>query len=160
MKIYGEAYLEHYADQYVTCNLNQHGLTLVQYLNAPQRYQHLVDAWWNNLDTPLWRSIRARVLRYLEEHPDPRCTKSLAAAIDVPHYPVQMAVCELFMEQKLDSPGKCAEGKPVFQLNPERFSVAPILITQFPCNADAEELALSASLRRSVTKEQHHECIS
>ncbi len=160
MKIYDEAYLEHFADQYVTCELNKHGLTLVQYLNAPQRYQHLVDAWWSDLDTPRWRAFRERVLRHFEIHPAPICTEALAAAIDMPHYPVQMAVCELFVEQKLSNPGKCVDGKPAYQLRAERLSVAPILITEFPCNADAEECSFWASLPRSATKEQHHERIS
>lgn len=43
MKIYSDAYLNHYADQYVAMRLNLHGVTLEQFLAAPERYQHLAD---------------------------------------------------------------------------------------------------------------------
>lgn len=41
MKTYSDEYLEHYADRYVALRLKGHGVTLMQYLAAPARYEHL-----------------------------------------------------------------------------------------------------------------------
>lgn len=44
MTTYTDAYLEYYADRYVALYLKGHGITLVQYLAAPDRYEHLAFA--------------------------------------------------------------------------------------------------------------------
>lgn len=44
MKTYTDEYLEHFANRYVALYLKGHGITLPQYLAAPERYEHLVFA--------------------------------------------------------------------------------------------------------------------
>ncbi|WKD29569.1 hypothetical protein NDQ72_06395 [Halomonas sp. KG2] len=44
MNTYTDAYLEYYADRYVALYLKGHGITLQQYLAAPDRYEHLAFA--------------------------------------------------------------------------------------------------------------------
>lgn len=41
MKMYSDAYLNHYADRYVAMQLKRHGVTLDQYLADPAKYDHL-----------------------------------------------------------------------------------------------------------------------
>ncbi|MGP9798183.1 hypothetical protein ACT3UJ_12590 [Halomonas sp. 86] len=41
MTTYTDEYLEHYAARYVAMYLKGHGITLQQYLAAPERYEHL-----------------------------------------------------------------------------------------------------------------------
>lgn len=41
MHMYSDEYLEFYADQFVADRLDKHGVTLTQYLSAPEKYQHL-----------------------------------------------------------------------------------------------------------------------
>ncbi|MDW0361027.1 hypothetical protein Q8G38_17060 [Halomonas venusta] len=44
MNTYADDYLEYYADRYVALYLKGHGITLQQYLAAPDRYEHLAFA--------------------------------------------------------------------------------------------------------------------
>lgn len=44
MTTYTDAYLEHFASRYVALYLKGHGITLQQYLAAPDRYKHLAFA--------------------------------------------------------------------------------------------------------------------
>ncbi|HYW03584.1 MAG TPA: hypothetical protein VFA86_06530 [Gammaproteobacteria bacterium] len=41
--MYSDEYLEHYAERFLRDRLGAHGVTLVQYLADPARYEHLTE---------------------------------------------------------------------------------------------------------------------
>lgn len=59
MQTYTDEYLEHYAARYVAMYLKGHGITLQQYLVAPERYEYLALE-----PLPLLPAQQAAVLRF------------------------------------------------------------------------------------------------
>lgn len=59
MTTYSDEYLEHHADRFVALRLDLHGLSLEQYLAAPERYEHLAHEPFPLL--PAQRAVAERV---------------------------------------------------------------------------------------------------
>lgn len=76
MTTYTDAYLEFYANRYVALYLRGHGITLQQYLAAPDRYEHLAFAplpllpAQHNVVLRLWHAWDTGLTEHAEEESD------------------------------------------------------------------------------------------
>lgn len=76
MNTYTDEYLDHYASRYVALYLKGHGITLPQYLAAPDRYEHLAFAplpllpAQHNVVLRLWHAWDTGLTEQAEEESD------------------------------------------------------------------------------------------